>query len=139
MILEPFKIHHLEKLEKQKQKTYLHFTEAIRKSLENSPHTMTLHKDGRIYFCGGLLKHWPGRYEGWAVFDRKIGQEFITIHRMVKRYLELVDFRRIECVVNFEFSRGHRWAKALGFEVEASLLKRYFDTGEDAVLYARVK
>lgn len=139
MILEPFRIPHLEQLERQKAKTYAHFTPEIRSNLEKAPHTMTLHRNGRVYFCGGLIKHWPGRYEGWAIFDRNIGQEFIVIHRMVKRYLDMMAFRRIECVVNFEFARGHRWAKALGFEVEASLLKRYFDTGEDAVLYARIK
>ena len=40
--------------------------------------------------------------------------------------------------VDCEFEQGHRWAKMLGFTMEAERMRAYRPDGGDVALYARV-
>lgn len=140
MRVEHFKSEHLDQLERQLSKTYENINPDCRKALVANKTTWTIMgNDGRIFMCGGIIKYWENRVEAWAMFDQNMASEFISVHRICKRYLDFLPHKRIECVVQTDFKEGNRWAKALGFELECPRLKCYFNDGKDAVLYSRIK
>jgi hypothetical protein len=95
-------------------------------------------EDGRVLCSAGVNELWPSRGEAWAVLHPRCKSEFLGIHNAVKRFLLVCPIRRIEAAVKVGFQEGHRWAKALGFELEAPRLKAYSPEGHDMALYARV-
>ncbi len=139
MKVEVFKKEHLEAIERQTGKVYKAITEANRHTLENNGMSYSvMGENGRVLLCAGLIHHWAGRAEGWAIFDKDMKKEFLAVHKKVLRFLEISPFKRIEAIVTIEFKQGHRWAKLLGFQVEGPRLRHYFENGKDAVLYARI-
>lgn len=140
MKLVAFEVEHLELLEKQRGKPYSFLNSDQRIFLaSNGLSYSVISKSGRILMCAGIQKHWEHRGEGWAMFDLELKKEFIGVHRIVKRFLDVTPFRRVEATVEANFEPGHRWAKLLGFEMEAPRLKNYFVNGADAVLYVRIR
>lgn len=95
--------------------------------------------DGEVLFCAGLMEYWENRAEAWAVLKEDLGANFIAVHNMVKRFLEIIPHRRIEAIVDFNFEEGHRWVRALGFKREAPLLKHYRPDGGDCTLYVKLR
>lgn len=108
-------------------------------SLEFAPYAFTGLIDDRVIFCAGVSEYWPGRGEGWALLTEESRHHMLVITRMIKRFLEICPTRRIEASVEVNFKEGHRWAKMLGFELEASRLRAYLPDGQDCSLYARVR
>lgn len=99
----------------------------------------SIFSDKRLLFTGGFVPQWAGRAEAWAMFAPGNTLSFYTLHKIVRRHLEACPFRRVEATVDLEFENGHRWIRALGFELEAPRLKAYFPDGSDASLYAFLK
>lgn len=95
--------------------------------------------DDRVMMCGGLVPYWAGRAGAWATFNKDCRKEFIGIHRVVERFIKVAPFKRIEAPVDVNFEPGHRWVKALGFTLEAPLMKSFLPNGVDCSLYSRVK
>ncbi len=89
--------------------------------------------------CVGIVQYWTGRGEVWAVIDRESGASFISLVRALEKLLSKSECTRIEATVIKQFVNGHRLAKILGFDMEASTMKKYGVTGLDYSLYARVK
>ncbi len=104
-----------------------------------SPHSRTFLLGGEPICCIGIREYWPGRGEAWAMFSQSAGPHMLQIHREALRYFQDCPIRRIEAAVEVGFEKGHRWVKALGFELEARLLRKFLPNGEDAVLYAKVR
>lgn len=100
-------------------------------------------EDGHIIVSMGTLPIWPGRGQGWAVFNysRIKPQHMVQITRLAKKYLyELSVFRRIEITVVADFDDGIRWAELLGFKRETpEPMKNYGPEGEDYYMYSLVK
>lgn len=109
-------------------------------ALEKAAHSYTIRTDsGEIALVGGLAEYWPGRSEAWVLFNRNCRAHIVGIHRIVKRFLDIVPVRRIEAAVNpVADCFGQRWVQKLGFELEAPLLRGYLPGGNDCALYARV-
>lgn len=96
--------------------------------------------DGDIpVVVGGIFKFWQNRGEAWLIFGKVKTQDFITIFKMVQRFISMSPLRRIEMVIDHDFPQGHRWAKLLGFEKEAECLRSYLPDGRDVSLYALVR
>ena len=110
--------------------------------LERDPWTATLMLDGFPVACGGIIRHWEGRGEGWvAVSQRCVGD--VTIGRRLRqvalRTLEACPLRRIEALVRCDSLVSQKWARSCGFELEAPLLRAYGPDGADYQMFARVK
>ncbi len=106
--------------------------------LENEGNAWTLLDDtGTILSCGGTIEQWPGRHQAWMYFSPSAGKYMRRITRFVQLVLEGIP-GRIELEVIADFKLGHRWAKTLGFHVEAPRLEAYGLAGEDFVGYARI-
>jgi hypothetical protein len=145
MVIELVKLkaEHLEQLVSQEYMTPMRpfITPDLIKSMEASDNSYTvITATGRIAACGGIRKYWEGRGEAWAIFDmgNSCKREFLAIHNAVKKVLSECGFKRIECTVELPFKAGHRWARLLGFNLEASVMGAYLPGGKDASLYARV-
>ena len=92
--------------------------------------------DGAPVMCGGILQQWPGRHMAWALFDAHADKHVFGIVRIAREFFDEVQ-GRIEFTVRCDFDAGHRFAKALYFEVETPLLRCYGPEGEDHVGYVR--
>lgn len=93
----------------------------------------------KVYGCGGIIEIWDGRASLWALFSRDIGKWLGIARKAALRLVKQSNCRRFEFDVAEGFTAGHRWARTLGFEVEAPLMKAFYPDGRNATLYALVK
>lgn len=98
-------------------------------------------ENGVPVFVGGVKKYWEGRGEAWIIFGKPSTQNFTAFFKLAQRMLEfsLIEFKRIEMVVDYDFVQGHRWARLLGFKLEAERMIGYQPHGGDASLYSVVR
>lgn len=93
--------------------------------------------DGRPVVCAGTYTQWRGRHTAWAYLGKGTGPYMKWITKRVRANLANVQ-GRIELTVRSDFPQGQRWARLLGFEVEAPLLRKYGPLGEDHIGYVRI-
>jgi hypothetical protein len=105
----------------------------------SSPDSYTAMLGDEVMLSAGVHQYWDGRGEAWAMFNNNCKKHFLTLHNIIKRYFDLTSYRRIEAAVEVDFEPGHRWVKALGFQLEANVLKSYTPDGKDCSLYAKIK
>lgn len=94
---------------------------------------------GEAVFCGGVMVYGKNRGEAWALFGNLPSSLFVTVHRKTAQFLKTCPLDRIEAVIDFEFFQGRKWAKMLGFKLEAPRLERYFENGRDGSLFCLIK
>lgn len=137
----PFERRHLKEMQEQEAMSYLsaYLNNEHLLHFENSHHSFTFLIDKRVVMCAGVLEFYPGRGEAWAILDKSCKKDFMKIHNGVERFLDLCPVKRIEAVIDTDFVPGHRWAKTLGFQMEAPCLKAYRPNGKDCSMYARIK
>jgi len=88
--------------------------------------------------CAGIAGCGGGRFLAWSVISQRGLARFGGIHRGVRRFLDIADYRRIEAVVDIEHKKAIRWIEVLGFEREG-VMRKYTENGRDCYLYARLK
>jgi hypothetical protein len=140
MKVVPYQAEHLQKLRLQSAQlcnlNWMPIDQAVQ--LENVTAFTALDGD-EVLACAGVLELWSGRGAAWAFLAEDLGTRMVAVHRAVRRYFGLLDFRRIEAEVAVDFPQGHRWMRLLGFELESPRMRGYFPDGSDAALYVRVK
>ena len=136
----PFETTHLRlmKVQASQQAVLQHVTDNFLSLLENT-NAFTAVIDGEIVACAGVIEYYKGRGEAWSYLSADLGRNMVSVFRAIKSYLDTIDVRRIEMTVDTDFAEGHRFAKLLGFELEASRMKAYDMDGRDKALYARIK
>ena len=90
------------------------------------------------YAITGLLAPVPWRATVWSLLSKDAGKHFLYIHKTLKRMLDEKPYQRIEMISYASFKPSMRWAEMLGFRLEG-LMQKYFPTGEDGLMYARIK
>lgn len=142
MNVVPFKAHHLKSLSLQEQQQYLaqYMTDEQMVAIENGGWGWSgVYPDGFVVGCAGVIPLWQGRGMAWAYLsEAACKMEFLKVHRAVMNFLDSCYLHRIEMTVDCDFEQGHRWARMLGFEMEAERMKGYRPDGGDCALYARV-
>ena len=88
--------------------------------------------------AAGIVPMWQGRAMAWAFISAVGPHKFLRVHRAVKHFLDGCFIQRIEMTVDSDFTQGHRWARMLGFNLEAERMQAYAPDGHDCALYARV-
>lgn len=139
--LVPFKKEHYREVVGNSDQAYLNYyvTEEDLLALEESPYSRScFHKD-KLLGIGGIILSHHGRGETWGIVAKGNRENFIHLHRAVKKYLQSAEVKRIEAVVHLDYEPGHRWVKALGFELEAPRMKAHSLDGKDAALYSLTK
>lgn len=137
-----FKADHLKALNIQKRQAYFreYLTDENLKSLESAPGDAYSVMDGdEVIAVAGVMSYGDGRGLAWSYISDVIGSRMLAMTKAVKRFLSLADYRRIEMIVDCDFEQAHRWARVLGFRMEAERMKAYGMDGRDCSLYAMVK
>ena len=135
----PFKAEHIAAIRLQEAQAYLSdwVTDEQAEALE-SQLSYTAMLEGEPVGAAGIIHQWMGRALAWAYVGDVGPRQFIHIHRAVKHFLDGCYVQRIEMTVDCDFPAAHRWAKMLGFKMEAERMKAYRPDGGDCALYARV-
>lgn len=116
-----------------------YLTDAVLNAMRG-PHSFTFMDGDEPLASVGVTKVWEGRGALWSVIGGEIGpRRFMVASLHARRFLDAVPFRRVEAAVDVNFAEGHRWAKLMGFALEASCMRAYQIDGTDCALYARVK
>lgn len=105
--------------------------------------------EGHIAFSGwhqgvcmgvaGISEIWPERGLAWAIMSKHSGPHMRQITDFVRGVLEISGHRRIEALVDPDYHLAHKWARWLGFRLEAPRMQAYFPDGQDIALFARVR
>ena len=136
-----YKASHIDDMKLQKDQQYLAswLSPEQAKALEEG-WAYTAIEDGVPLAIAGVIPMWQGRGMAWAyISSDAVNTKFIAVHKAVKRFLDGCYLNRIEMTVDCDFIQGHRWAKMLGFELEAERMRGYRPDGGDCALYARVR
>tara|TARA_Y100000310_G_C20659828_1_gene804097 strand:+ start:1662 stop:2087 length:426 start_codon:yes stop_codon:yes gene_type:complete len=135
----PFQAAHLGAIRLQESQVYLSewVTDEQAHALADHPSYTAL--DGNtVLGAAGVIPIWQGRAMAWSFISRTGPQNFLKCHNVVKRFLAGCYVQRIEMTVDCDTPAAHRWARLLGFEMEAERMRGYSPDGRDCALYARV-
>lgn len=141
MIVVPFEPEHLDRLELQYAQL------GALEVLGNPSYAISLKKagpafsaviDDEIIAALGIIPQWQNRAIAWGLIGAKANRHLLAVHRAVKRFLNMTEYRRIETSVAVNFAEAHRWAQMLGFEREGTM-RAFTPDGQDCDLYARVR
>lgn len=140
MIVVPYEPRHLDEMTMQPSQRYLRdfVTPEAAAAVAGHP-AYTAVCEGEILGCGGVVPVWQGRAIAWSFISNKAGPYFVAITRAVRKFLDDQPQDRIETTVDMEFADGHRWARMLGFKLEAGRMAKYRPDGGTCSLYARVR
>jgi hypothetical protein len=140
MITAPFQYEDLMLLKLQPAQMHLSewVSEAQGRALEEFP-SYTGWYEGMPVISAGVIPQWAGRSIAWAFLTEVPPHVMPSVHKAVLKFLDGCYTKRIETSVRCDFPAGHRWARMLGFEMEAERMKAYGADGFDAALYARVR
>lgn len=135
----PFKVQHLKKMRLQKAQGTLSQYAEFMESICSYGQGFTAFDGDTVLASAGMFEIWEGRSVAWAFLSEDAtGKLFLKVHRAVKAFLDMQNYRRMEMCVLASFDQGRRWAEALGFKQEC-LMRRYDHLGQDHYLYARVE
>lgn len=105
--------------------------------LEEGP-CYSMVSDAQVIACAGLTHIWEGRALAWSLLSASAGAHMVRLVKVIRRFLDAQDIRRIEATVNSDFQQGHRMAEMLGFTAEG-VMRGYLPDGRDCHRYARVR
>jgi hypothetical protein len=136
----PFEAVHLSMVRTQQSQlnTLPYFRPEYAKALEQTQ-SYTAIDGGEVVACGGLGEVWPGRAMAWSLLSENIGRRILGVTRAARALIDTSPYQRVEIEVAVDFEQGHRWAKMLGFQLEAPVMRKVLLDGSDASLYAKVK
>ncbi len=138
--LVPYKAEHLSRLTLQPAQEHLrpYLTEENLKLMEGDD-SYTMLEDGVPIFCGGVVELWQNRGVMWCYIGGVSRKGFIGIHNITKQYIDLFPQKRLEFYVDENFENGHRWARALGFHLEAPRMEAFTISGSASSMYALIR
>ena len=141
MRIVPFRARHLDGLRLQDAQSGMAplLNREVGASLEAAGPAFSALYVKEVIACAGVMEVWSGRLQAWALLSPCGPERFLRVHRAVAHFLVQQKARRIETAVDCAFEAGHRWARLLGFRMEAPVMLRFGPDGRDAALYARVR
>lgn len=92
----------------------------------------------RTLIVAGILDKGGGRGEPWAWLAADLKREMLGVTRLSRNYLAASPFRRLEFCTDPRLPECTRWARALGFKLEA-VLQSWCSDGGSAFMWARVR
>lgn len=146
----PYKAEHMAGLDLQDGQARIgpYLAKDYAEALESAKnmHTFTGVHDGRVIVIAGLIDTHKGTAVAWVLLGKGAGKHFLAIHRGARRCLDHFQNMgrlRIEIDADLdvspEFDTIPRWAKMLGFELEAPRMRKCRPDGGDCAKYARIR
>lgn len=106
--------------------------------IARQPHSYTIEtQDGEVVACAGVMEYFSGYGSAWIMMSSLARKHMMALIGIVRRFLFLSHFRRIEATVDTRHPNGHRLVRLLGF-CRDCVLKGY-TRDADFVLYSIVK
>jgi hypothetical protein len=140
MEVVPYEAEHMARIKLQEaQQCNIEWMAPQHAYLLEGERSFTILDGEEVLFVGGVIDAWKGRGLAWCFLAKDIGRRFLQVHRLVKRYFDMLDMTRIEAQVQMYFEQAHRWMRLLGFELECACARSFFPDGTDAAFYAKVK
>lgn len=106
------------------------------------PCAWTVLDAGNPILCGGIYELNKAVGEAWTLVSTDFIDAdlrvIIEVVRYIKDVLDRVDYTRVQSNTEVSFKEGQRFLEMLGFEKEG-IARKYTPTGEDSVLYAKIK
>lgn len=140
MIILPFcadHFHALEPQEAQGRHKQL-WSDAQLQGLSSLP-SYSLLDDGKVLAIFGHIPFHGQRTLVWSILSRHANEHMISVHRIARRFVDALPYRRIEMEVDCEFEHAHRWARMLGFALEVPRLRCHREDGGDTSIYSRIR
>lgn len=136
----PFRAEHFWALEPQAAQAHVrgYVTPDSIAALEGES-SLTAMAGDRPMCCFGWFPTYPTKAVMWAILSKDIGPHLLSMTRIARSVLSSLPYKRMEMDVACEFEQGHRWARMLGFTLEAERLRHYRIDGGDSALYARIQ
>lgn len=141
----PFKASHIACITGKPAADYLRATPVQLELLEQCPWSVTVLLGNAPVVSYGIVTHWPGRGEAWAVVNRELCRQSTAARRalvrgarhILARYLDQSPGHcRVEAVVKRDgFPEGHRLVERLGFRIETDRMINYGLDGSDQSMY----
>ena len=145
MHVEPFHPEHLRTLQPHRESDRLLLGPVLAnpkygEALAAAGPAFTGFVDDQPIGCAGVICLDEGRDRGhvWALMTSLTGGHMLAITRVILRFLQWTDIRRLETQVFLDWPPGQHWVEMLGFQREG-LMRQYTPDKRDAWLYARVK
>lgn len=137
----PFKAEHILGLQVQDaQKWTTEFLDLQQLRALEGDRSTTLWENGKPILCTGVAAYWHNRGMVWSFVGSNVTRHnFLEVHNLGQQFIDSLPFDRLELYVDVDFRAGHRWAKALGFEMECERMKKFQVNGGDCALYAKVR
>lgn len=96
--------------------------------------------DGEVMCIAGIQRQWDGRAMAWCLLSRHVGRRMVSLTRAMRRFLDALDYGRIEMYVDTQFSPGCRLAELLGFVNETPQgMRGFLPNGNSAFMYGRAR
>lgn len=140
--LVKFKASHLENIDLQEaQKDALdNMTDAEKQYMYTSEFAYSILEGEKVLACGGIVKLWEGRAHAWSLISGAIGRNYVALHKIVLRAMNLLDYDRVEMDVLAAHKEAVRWAEMLGFYNETpNGMINYMPDGKLYYKFVRVK
>jgi hypothetical protein len=140
LTVEPFKAAHVAEMAVQpaQRADWENVTPDMLRAFEQTD-AWTVRVEGEVVLVGGLVEVWAGRATLWSYVAAGAGPHMVRLTKGVRRFIDGSAHRRIEMYVDVGFAAAHRWARALGFQMEAERMASFFPDGRNAALYGRIR
>jgi len=101
---------------------------------------ISVHNDDEIIAVIGISVIGPGLGEVWSITSDGVMDQPVSFHKSVLSalnvFIDRLKLHRVQATVRYDFPKGYRWLKSLGFYPEGIMLK-YDADGNDHILFAR--
>lgn len=138
----PLTEHHARTIEPQEAQSGQAVEDRVRDAmgLAREGSAWTVLCDGAVTCIAGVQPQWGGRGVAWCLLGKAAGRHMVPLTRAVRRYLDGLDYARVEMYVDASFDEGCRWARMLGFKNETPAgMPKFLPNGNSAFMYGRVK
>jgi hypothetical protein len=120
------------------ERVRVHFSDEFISKVCDDPYSAVALVDGKPVMVGGLVFYWDGRGRIWSMFTSVGKHEFISVFRLMKKYIENLTVKRIEMDVPCHEEKFKKRAELLGFTKYAERARCYNAFGEDCTLFERI-
>ncbi len=114
------------------------FTDPVIAELCQSKNTIVILVNNVPSLVGGMSVYWPGRGTLWALFTSHSKRNFVPVFRLMRKFVDSLDIKRIELDSPYGDQRFERRAELLGFTKYADRARHFNVDGEDCTLFERI-
>lgn len=142
LLIVPLREHHVRALIPQEAQAGIAEEDRVRDALalaQSGSGYAVVCEEG-VAAIAGVQPQWGGRGVAWCLLSAIAGRHMVGLTRTVRRYLDGVDYARLEMYVDAGHSEGCRWARLLGFKNETPEgMPRFLPNGNTAYMYGRAR